>query len=189
MFVEATFSDVVPLRAIAFQILFLLVAIAIEAFVLHRYLEIDYKTSVRYAATINLFSTFVGWLIFFGVEPLLPFDQQTQFISYIFFEQIFPASQLSGLSSFVIILSLVAFLGTFLIKWQGLEFLEFLLEKRPKPEAEADETPRFRGRDHQLRGIRVNSRSYAVFVANSASFSAILLLLFLRLLDQIYLMP
>jgi hypothetical protein len=83
------------------------------------------------------------------------------------------------------------FLGTFLLEWQGLKFLEFLLGKdlkpEPKSESEVKETPRFRGRANQLRGIQLNSRGYAVFVANSASFSAIVLLLFFRFIDRAYL--
>ena len=49
------FEPVLPLRAIAFQILCLLIAIAIEAYVLRQTLRLGYKTSVRYAASMNLF--------------------------------------------------------------------------------------------------------------------------------------
>ncbi|NJR39502.1 MAG: hypothetical protein HC781_12655 [Leptolyngbyaceae cyanobacterium CSU_1_4] len=66
---------VVPLRAIAFQIVFLLMAIAIEATVLHKQLNIPPKQSIQFAASINLLTTVAGWLVTFlllGTSLSLP---------------------------------------------------------------------------------------------------------------------
>jgi hypothetical protein len=181
------FIDVLPLRAIIFQFLFLVIAIAIETIILHRYLEIDNKTSVQYAATVNLLSTFIGWLIFFNVLPLLPQGLKTQLITFVFFEQFFQNNWFVGVFPIVITTSLAIFLGTFIIKVKGLDLLDYLLGKTPSTPTVEEQTVRFRGRANQVVGFRANSRTYAVFVANALSFSAILLLLFVRYIEQTYL--
>jgi hypothetical protein len=187
MFSGELYIDVLPLRAIVFQFLFLVVAIAIETVILYRYLEIDYKTSVQYAATVNLLTTFLGWIIFFNVLPLLPQGLRTQLISFIFFEQFFQNNWFVGVFPFIITASLAIFLGTFILKVKGLDLLDYLLGKTPSAPPPAEKPIRFQGRANQVAGFRANSRTYAVFVANAMSFSAILLLLFVRFIEQTYL--
>lgn len=181
------FSEVLPLRAILFQVLFLLIAIAIEAFVFHRRLNPDYKTSMQYAASINLFSTFVGWLIFFNSQPFLPPEWRIQLISFIFFERFYSDPLFVSVSPVLISFALAMFFGTFLLKLKGLDFLDYLFEKAPpKKEEVAEPRPRYRSRENQLLRFRSNSRVYTVLVANACSFSAILFLLFFRLVEQTY---
>jgi len=181
------FLDVLPLRAVVFQFLFLLMAIAIEAVVFYRILNLDYKTSMQYSATVNLLSTVLGWLIFFNVQALLPEALRSQLISYIFFERFFAMWTVS-VAPILVVLSLAMFLGTFLVKLKGLEFLEKILEKTEKEkegEVKPDIKPgRFRSRKNQAVGFKVNSRPYAVLLANACSFSAILFLLVVRLVEQ-----
>ncbi|MBD2038666.1 filament integrity protein fraC [Leptolyngbya sp. FACHB-321] len=180
--------EVLPLRAVVFQCLFLLIAIAIEAYVLHRTLSLDYKTSMQYAVSVNLLSTFLGWICFFLTQPLLPLEWRVQLISFIFFEHFYADPMLLNVAPVLVFCALGMFLGTFLVKLKGLDFLDILLEKNPKPKATSEVKPmRFRGRQGQLVGVRANSRVYAVLVANACSFSAILLLLFFRLVEQSYL--
>ncbi len=182
LFAEARFSDVVPLRAIAFQVLYLLVAIAIESFILRQYLVLDHKVAVRYAATLNLLATCVGWLIFFATEPFLPTVAKEQIISFVFFEQFVPNIWVESLSSIVIFVSFLIFLGTFLLKWQGLNYLEVLLGKAPSQNTtDPTKEGKYRGWKNQIQGIQVNPRFNATFVANALSFTAILGLLFLRM--------
>lgn len=50
---------VLPLRAVMFQILFLLVAIAVESFIFKKKLHLSGRTSIEYATSINLFSTII----------------------------------------------------------------------------------------------------------------------------------
>lgn len=189
MFSNFTFTfDVMPLRAIAFQALFLLMAIAIEMVVLHRYINIDHRTSAQYAITINLASTFIGWLLFFNVTPLLPPGLRAQLISYVFFDQFFQNVWLPGISPMVILLTLAIFLGTFWLKFQSLDWLERLLEKTPK-EAEEKKPTKFRGRQQKPIGISEDNRAYAIFVGNALSFTAILFILFIRVVDQNYFSP
>lgn len=181
------YSDILPLRAVLFQFIFLLIAISLETLVLYRNLELDYKSSVQYATTINLFSTVIGWIIFFIAQPFLPQGLKAQLISFIFFERFFSNSWFATVSPLLIMLSLGVFLGTFLVKWQGLKLLEFLLEKKRDRQVQpVAKTPRFRARSNLVSGLRSNSEAYAVFVGNAFSFSAILFLLFVRLIEQTY---
>lgn len=181
------YSDILPLRAVLFQFIFLLIAISLETLVLYRNLELDYKSSVQYATTINLFSTFIGWLIFFNAQPFLPEGLRAQLISFIFFERFFSNDWFTSVAPLLIVLSLGVFLGTFLVKWQALKLLEFILEKkRDKRDEPVVKSSRFRARRNLVSGLRTNSEAYAVFVGNAFSFSAILFLLFVRLIEQTY---
>lgn len=181
--------EVLPLRAVVFQSLFLLIAIALEAPIFYRTLELDYKDSMQSAISVNLLSTFIGWICFFISQPYLPIEWRVQLISFIFFEQFYADPLLLNVAPVLVVLTLGMFLGTFFIKLQGLELLDRLLERKQQPSAPIGEKPiRFRSKQTQLIGFRSNSRTYAVLVANAASFSAILLLLLLRLLGQAYLL-
>ena len=55
------FETVYPLRAVAFQLLFFLIAIAIESLILRRRRNIDRQTSLEYAAFMNLLTIVLGW--------------------------------------------------------------------------------------------------------------------------------
>lgn len=185
------FSDILPLRAVLFQLLFLLVAIALEALVFYRTLNLDYKTSAQYSATVNLLSTFLGWFVFFTIQPFLPEGLRVQLISYIFFEQFFPNPWLTTIPSILVILGLGIFLATFLVKLKGLDILEALLEKNKDKKQEESETRtgRLRRLRNQSFGFRPNSKPYSVLIANIFSFGAISFLLFVRLVEQTYYTP
>jgi hypothetical protein len=176
-------STILPLRAIVFQFLFVVVAIVVETIALHRILRLDYKVSVQYAITVNLLSTVLGWILFFLLQPLIPEDLRPQVISFVLFDRLsldFFQSQPIPVIAFG---SLGVFIGTFLLKLQGLIGLEFLLEKSPKPELVEEKVGRLMGRKRTI-GLQPNSKAYAVFVSNACSFSAILFLLFVRLFGQ-----
>lgn len=180
---------VLPVRAIAFQILFLLIAISLEALILYQRLNLDYKTSVRYAASINLFSTFIGWVIFFNVQAVLPEDLRIQLISFFFFERFFPNPWSPGVAPILTLLALGTFLGVIFIELQALKFLETIMETRkPLEETTSIIRPRDRSRFQRLENkgflFKKNDRTYTLLVANSLSFSAVLAVLILRWLDQ-----
>lgn len=179
--------EVLPLRAVVFQSLFLLVAIALEALIFYRMLSLDYKTSMQSAISVNLLSTLIGWICFFMGQPFLPLGWRVQLISFIFFEHFYADPLLLNVAPVLVTFTLGMFLGTFFVKLIGLEFLDILLDRNEKSnDAIAAKPMRFRGRRSPAVGIRSNSRMYAVLVANATSFSAILFLLFLRLLEQSY---
>ncbi len=176
------YTDVLPLRAIAFQLLFLFMAIAIEAAVLNERLNLGRKLSMQYAATVNLLSTVVGWMLFFGIEPWLPSAARQLLVEYVFFgiRSVPPTLLLIGFTAFVL---------TFVLKLQGIELLELLLEKITIPVTpQVTSPPKFLGRKKRLE-LSTNeqpNRPMAVLWANAFSFVAITVILVIRVLvDQI----
>ncbi len=180
---------ILPLRAIAFQSLFLLLAISIEALVLFRLLpELDYRASARYSTSINLFSTVVGWLVFFTVQYFLPEGLRLQLISYFFFEHFFPDPLSANVTPILAVTALGIFMGVFFLEYQGLILIERMLGKR-KLEGTQEAKKRIRGSYSPLEpGVifKENNQAYAVLVANACSFSAILFLLFIRWLERAF---
>lgn len=174
--------SVMPLRAIAFQCLFLLLAIAIEAAVLHEGLKLPYRKSVEYAASINLLSTAVGWLVFFSLEPLVPPNLKFQLINCIFFDQ-----WSSGIAAWIILAGFVTFFISFLVKLSGLDLLRLLLqdkpeEKQPEQETQIDRSRRYQNTVRARKTAREGpSRANAILIANALSYTAILLVLFIRI--------
>lgn len=168
------FTDVLPLRAILFQLLFLVLAIAIEAIVLQRYLGIGQKTSIQYAATANLVAAVVGWLIFFTAESSLPPVWRVQLIGYIFYDRINSPALLIGLA-------FIIFIGAFLLKLQTINWLDLILEIRKPATVEVQDPTKFRGRTAQRPSFaEIPNRALAVLWANAASFSAITFIIAVR---------
>ncbi len=180
---------VLPLRAIAFQGLFLLIAIALEAVILHQRLSLDIRTSVRYSTSMNLFSTFLGWMIFFITQPLLPEDLRIQLISFFFFEKFFPNIWANSIAPSVVLLTLLVFLGVVFVELQGLNQLERLLGKQVQEEDSVIKN-RVPQRFQRLQGhsflFKRNDRTYTILLANSISFSFILFVLFVRWADNYF---
>jgi hypothetical protein len=180
------FFGVLPLRAIAFQSLFLMIAIALEAVIFYQQLNLTYKESIRYSASVNLLSTVVGWLLFLPIQVFLPEEWRVQLISYVFFERFFPSSFSSNLVSVLTILCLGIFMAVFLLEFEGFKMLDILLEKA-QPEQAEEAKKRMRLSSQTQRRIPIfkhTNQAYAVFVANACSFSAILFLLFIRWLEN-----
>jgi hypothetical protein len=173
--------SVLPLRAIAFQCLFLLLAIAIEAAVLREVLKLPYRKSVEYAASINLLSTVVGWLIFFSFEPLFPADLKLQLINCIFFDQ-----WSSRIAPWIILAGFATFFISFLVKLSGLDLLRLLLqdkkeEKETDQDSQAEKNRRYQNTVRARKNAREGpNQANAILVANALSYTAILLVLFLR---------
>src|SRR5512146_2768127 len=109
-----------PLRAIAFQSMLLLVAIALEAMVLRQRLRLGYQTSVQYAATINLLTTSLGWIAFLSLEAVLPTPLRQQIMSYVLFSRFFPNDWLDALPVMMVMAAIVVFFATYWVKLQSL---------------------------------------------------------------------
>jgi hypothetical protein len=171
-----SYTDVLPLRAIAFQLLFLFLAIAIEAAVLNQRLNLGRKISMQYSATVNLLSTVVGWMLFFAVEPWLPSAARQLLVEYIFFG-------IRSLPTTLILIGFAAFVLTFALKLQGIEFLEMLLEKSKAPVAPPPERLKFQGRKRkqEITFDEGPNRPMAVLWANAFSFVAITVILIVRI--------
>ncbi|MBW4481819.1 MAG: hypothetical protein KME14_04680 [Tildeniella torsiva UHER 1998/13D] len=176
---------ILPLRAIAVQSMLLMVAIVLEAMVLRQQLRLGYRTSMQYAATLNLLATSLGWVAFLAIEAVLPLALRSQIISYVLFNRFYVNTWYDALPVVVVVVAIAAFFITYWIKLQGLLWLLQLLGQKPvddTPEAiEGDRRQRYeRARRVQLEGRQGNSpRALAMLQANAASFTAVLLLLLL----------
>lgn len=172
---------VLPLRIVFFQVLFLLVAIAIEAWVFRWGLNISSKKSVEYATVINLFSIVIGWLLFFNIQPFLPVTVRQELIAGILF------NQWSGsIVSWFILAALVIFFASLVIKLIGLPLLRAFVGDKPlgPPELLSPQRNKamMRRRDREI--PRLNRQSNTILVANAASYTAISLVLALQLFAQ-----
>jgi hypothetical protein len=171
-----------PLRAIAIQGLCLLVAIAIEALVLQKRLDLTPRGSVQYATTLNLFSTVIGWMSFFVIQPLLPQPLQMQALSYIFFGHFFTATVGSGippssLTTMAIVLAFATFSLTFVFEKILLSTLINLLATTAATVAgDSNDVNAYRQLRYQL-SWTAQLRSSALLTANACSYGAILVLL------------
>ena len=123
---------VLPLRAILFQVLFLLIAVAIEAMILRWRLKMGRKKCVGYAASLNLLSTVLGWLIFFWFAQRLSQGLKAQLISYIFFNNFFSDTTSSSAVFWIVQAAIITFFVTLFIKVRAYQLFQFLT--RPKPE-------------------------------------------------------
>ncbi len=172
-------ANVFPLQTILFQFLLLLVGIAIESFILYRQLNLSQRRSIDYAISINLFSTILGWIVFFYVHPWLPRSLKSQLISYIFFDRFFPFAQSSNILTELILSGFVVFFATFIVKLKGLELLQMLLEAPPYGERQNQE--KYNLQDFRLLTFNSNPHlTNTIFQANIYSFGGFVLLLFIR---------
>ncbi|NJO08491.1 MAG: hypothetical protein HC873_01255 [Leptolyngbyaceae cyanobacterium SL_1_1] len=125
-------EPVFPVKAIIFQCLFLLVAIALEASILRQRLKLPYRTSIEHAATINLFSASLGWFTFLALEPLLAPQVRTQILSFVLFGQFFVRAE-QNLGFLFIAAGFLTFFLTFWVKLQSLDWLQRLLGAKSAP--------------------------------------------------------
>lgn len=177
--------SVVPLRAIAFQIVFLLMAIAIEATVLHKRLNIPPKQSVQFAASLNLLTTVLGWLVTFlllGTAAVLPtpllMELKMALMNFIFFDQ-----WANGTAELLIMICFITFFVSLGVKWLGLVGLDWLMKKDlPEAPKVVAETSVFTSPQRKPREFR--PRLNTTLVANASSYSAILIALLLRIIFQ-----
>ena len=181
------FSFVLPLRAIVFQMLFLSLAIAIEALVFQKQWKLSRKASTEYSLGLNLFSTGLGWLIFFAVQPFLSTNLKKQIITFVFFNNIVENSAVPiGLvyGEF----ALIVFLAFVLILIAELLFLDVwrnLVKEETPAEQEAKQGSKYRPtltsslykRYYDSAKARITSST--ILIANAYSGTAILLMLFL----------
>ena len=175
-------ATVIPLRAVVFQCLLLLVAIALEAIMLRRRLRLGFQPSIRYAATLNLLAVVLGWILFLGLEPLLPMPVRTQIISYILFGNFYLNSfaTSNGLGVAVVLVGLVIFFLTYWAKVTALEWLTWLLGNPIAKPVTEQNINRYRYRRSPLAEETASPHRLAVLQANAISFTAVLLLLLLR---------
>lgn len=183
------FEPILPLKMIVFQVLFLMVAIAIEAGILRQRLRLGFETSVQYATVINIAAVVAGWIAFLIIEPLAPPAIKEQIIGYILFDHILINGWTTQVGATLLAVGLLGFFATFFIKAKGLEFFlrsdgawESLSSKPKSRELSRDDRyAKARGAfSTRNRSSGVADFTDSVLQANAASFSAILLLILLR---------
>ncbi|NEO30227.1 MAG: hypothetical protein F6K36_07250 [Symploca sp. SIO3C6] len=173
-------ESVVPLPTILWQVLLLLVAIALESRMLHNRLGISRKSSVQYATSMNLIVTVFGWWAFFLLNSLLAQDFKNQIISYICFGNILD-NQISNFNLVIGSTGIFILFGAFLVKLKVLELQEaFLKSSKVKTESNGRA-----GLTYRLNQAIIHTdvnRATVVFTANAYSSIVILLLLFMSFL-------
>ncbi len=166
-----------PIGAILFDFLFVLIAIPIEAYVLHSRLKFDKKSSTFYAISINLFSSVIGWFIFFVSEPMLPIQVKSELINYMFFNN-FKSPNTPAL---IIFTACIIFFATFLTKFFILRALLISLhESFAKKEEEPKTSQRQRWRRFNSIKLQNTNLVTTILIANSLSYTAITIVLFFR---------
>ncbi|NJN32144.1 MAG: hypothetical protein HC824_18290 [Synechococcales cyanobacterium RM1_1_8] len=170
-----SFPDLMlPLRAIAFQALFLVVAVAIEATVLEREFGTSRPGSVLYALLINLASTVAGWIAFLALEPLLPDNWRMAAMSFVFFNQVFGNLDVSVVLP---VLAFVTFLSTLFLELLTLGLCMKLWSPAGlSPQLSPAEVRYGRAQRYRSSGVARHRRN-ALLKANGYSYGAILLML------------
>ncbi|MBN3960308.1 filament integrity protein FraC [Nostoc sp. NMS8] len=169
-----------PIGGILFDLLFVMIAIPIEAYVLHSRLKFDKKTSTFYAISINLFSSVIGWIIFFVSEPLLPIQVKSELINYMLFNSF----KLPSTQTLIILTACIIFFATFLMKFFILRVLLFSLHEPVVKKEAKEEENKISQRQQRLRLSSVNFQNTnlvtTILIANSLSYTAITIILLFR---------
>jgi hypothetical protein len=174
---------VLPIRMILFQSLFLMIAIAIEATVFRQNLNLPPRKSVQYAASINFLATVVGWFLFLNIQSILPANLKLALLSFIFFDQ-----WSREILPWFILAALITFFVSLMVKWVSLQQLQFFLGDQQEKDSKEEKniktlkTAMYRRTLKTAQGVP--RQTNAVLVANALSYSAISIVLFLRLLAQ-----
>lgn len=179
--------SVLPLRAIIFQILFLLVAIAIESLILRQELKLVPRQALQYAASLNLFTTGIGWFMLVNLEALLPDNLRQEIMNLIFFGR---WSQ--SMVMWMVVAGFAVFFFSFVLKVFGLSQLQFLLMTPQEWAARQEQiNQRYRLGVKRLRPpARANAaQASALLKANALSYSALSLVLLVRLLLETPIAP
>ncbi|MHC5599899.1 MAG: filament integrity protein FraC [Nostoc sp.] len=166
-----------PIGGILFDLLFVMIAIPVEAYVLHYRLKFDKKSSIFYAISINLFSSVIGWFIFFVSEPMLPTKVKSELINYMFFNSFQSPNTKTG----IILTACMIFFATFLMKFFILRvMLVSLNESFAKKEEEAQLSQRQQRLRHSSVNFQNTNLVTTILIANSLSYSAITIILLFR---------
>jgi hypothetical protein len=177
MFENWTFPGILPLGTILFNFLFFLIAIPIEAYIFHKRLNFDKKTSTFYAIAVNLFSGTLGWVIFFFLEPILPIPFKSELMNYVFFN-IFKSVNTQGI---LVLTAFIIFFGTFLMKFFFLRLFVFSLNaEMGKKKEEEQPFQRLQWRLASRARLQNTNLVTTTLIANSLSYTAITVLLLIR---------
>ncbi|MGL6139086.1 MAG: filament integrity protein FraC [Planktothrix sp.] len=108
------------LRVILLRVIRFLISITIESWIFKKSFNLSPKLSVQYTMTLNLLASACEWIIFLNAELIFPAEARNELISYLLFQKV------ETTSFIVFLLTAFNFALLLLIKWIGLETLEFL---------------------------------------------------------------
>jgi|GEM_PF-665705 hypothetical protein len=170
-FISLPLPTVTPFGTILFDFLYLLLAIAVEAYFLNSRLSFDKKTSILYAVGMNCFSKVIGWTIFFLlIYSKLPIEGlKLSILQFVFFNRIEPSMYYS-----VFFWSVIIFMVTLFLKLYILKLLVQLLNEEKKVAEPEIITRRINNR----RGSQTLTREsrdlfLTVLLANAISYTVI----------------
>ena len=173
---ELSLPIILPIGAIFFEILFLLIAIPLEAYILNRWLKFDKRTSIFYAIALNVFSSVIGWIVFFIVEPILSIAIKKELINYVFFNKL----QDPSIGTIIVLLSFTIFIATFLVKFLLMKTLIiFMGEGGKKTETEIISSQQ-RASYMNMAKLQNTNLITATLIANSLSYTAITFIILIR---------
>ncbi|MFN7851166.1 filament integrity protein FraC [Anabaena sp. AL09] len=176
---ELSLPIILPIGAIFFEILFLLIAIPLEAYILNRWLKFDKRTSIFYAIALNVFSSVIGWIVFFTVEPILSIAIKKELINYVFFNKL----QDPSIGTIIVLLSFTIFIATFLVKFLLMKILIiFMGEGGKKTETEIISSQQ-KASYMNMAKLQNTNLITATLIANSLSYSAITFIILIRSLS------
>ena len=138
MFPDA-FPNILPLRTVALQCLFLLMAVAIEAEIFRRRMKLPPKECIYFAASLNLFCVVLGWLTFlllFNLSNQMSGDTLAPLINFIFFDNWSPST-----ATILIVGCFLIFFASLAVKELGLFGLRYLLEIKQPGSAQGEPPP------------------------------------------------
>jgi hypothetical protein len=176
---ELSLPIILPIGAIFFEILFLLIAIPLEAYILNRWLKFDKRTSIFYAIALNVFSSVIGWIVFFTVEPILSIAIKKELINYVFFNKL----QDPSIGTMIVLWSFTIFIATFLVKFLLMKILIiFMGEGGKKTETEIISSQQ-RASYINMAKLQNTNLITATLIANSLSYTAITFIILIRSLS------
>jgi hypothetical protein len=177
---ELSIPIIFPIGAIFFEILFLLTAIPLEAYVLNKWLKFDKRTSIFYAIALNVFSSVIGWIVFFVVEPILPINIKAELINYVFFNKL----QNPNLSTMIVLLSFIIFISTFLVKFLLMKTLIIFMDEGGKKAETEITSSQQRANYINIAKLQNNNLVTSILIANALSYSAITFIILIRSQQQ-----
>lgn len=154
--------------------------IAIEAVVLRRRLQFSPRQSVEFSMTLNLLSLVVGWLVFFTGLTLLPGGNAFANMERSMIVILFSNGQLPNAFTWVVLAGFGTFVITVLIEMIGfIQLQTFRGEREQIEERYGQRKPRFpTAYKHQKEEEPERKPLSAILVANAASYSLMLVVLF-----------
>lgn len=125
-----------PIEIILFQLLALLVAIAVEATVFYDRFVLTRKQSLEYSIILNVFSAIATWVLFFILQKFLPEVLRIELISFVFLGKFFRGVDIISIPSVLMLLGVLNFFLICIVELSGSSILQQLASIEPIPKHE-----------------------------------------------------